>query len=63
MAKEKKKWIQGLDLKKGALRRELKVKKGKDIPVTKLEKAAKSKNPTLKKRAVLALNFRKMRKK
>jgi hypothetical protein len=61
--KKPKKWIQGMDLKKGALRKELGVKAGKDIPEKKLEKAAKSKDPVLKKRAVLAENFRKMRKK
>ncbi len=63
MAKEKKKWIQDMNLKKGALREELGVKKGKKIPTKKLAKAAKSSNPTLKKRAILAENFRKMNKK
>lgn len=61
--KADKKWIQKIDMKKGALRKELGAKKGKPIPKAKLEKAAKSKNPTLKKRAVLALNLRKMKKK
>jgi len=61
-AKKDKKWIQGMDLKKGALRSELGVKKGKKIPAKKLAKAAKSSNPLLKKRAVLAENFRKMKK-
>lgn len=63
MAKEKKKWIQGMDLKKGALRKELGVKEGEKIPAKKLAKAENSKNPVLKKRAVLAENFKKMRKK
>jgi hypothetical protein len=63
MAKEKKKWIQGMDLKKGALRKELGVKGDKKIPAKKLEKATHSKDPLLKKRAILAENFRKMRKK
>lgn len=39
---------------KGALRKALKVKKGEKIPESKLKKAEKSKNPTLKKRAFLA---------
>lgn len=63
MAAKKKKWIQGMDIKKGALREELGVKKGKKIPAKKLAKAANSKDPTLKKRAVLAENFRRMKKK
>lgn len=63
MAAKKKKWIQGMEMKKGALREELGVKEGKKIPAKKLAKAAKSKNPTLKKRAVLAENFKKMKKK
>jgi hypothetical protein len=40
---EKKKWIAGAIKKKGALRKSLHVKKGKDIPEAKLKKAAKSK--------------------
>lgn len=55
-------WMQKLHLKKGALRSELDVPKGKKIPAGKLEKAAHSSNPLLKKRAVLAENFRKARK-
>lgn len=61
--KKPKKWIQAAHIKKGALRKELGVKPGKDIPAKKLEKAAHSKDPLLKKRAVLAENFKKMRKK
>lgn len=53
------KWMQGLSLKKGALHRELGVPADKKIPAGKLEKAAHSSNPTLKKRAVLAETFRK----
>jgi hypothetical protein len=60
--KQPKKWIQGLDIKKGALRKELGVKSGKKIPSKKLEEATHSKDPLLKKRAVLAENFRKMKK-
>jgi len=59
MSKEK--WIQDMDLKKGALRKTLKVKKGEKIPEKKLEKAEKSKNPLTRKRAILAETFRKMK--
>jgi hypothetical protein len=61
MAKEK--WIQGMHMKKGALHEELGVKKGKKIPEKKLEKAEHSKNPKLKKRAILAETLKKMHKK
>lgn len=44
---------------KGKLRAKLGVKSGQDIPIKKLDKAAKSSNPTLKKEAVLAKTFRK----
>jgi hypothetical protein len=61
--KKPKKFIAKMDLKKGALRKELGAKPGKDIPAKKLAKAAKSSDPLTKKRAVLAENFRKMKKK
>jgi hypothetical protein len=48
------------NIKKGALRAKLKTPKGKNIPVSALNKAAKSKNPLTRKQAVLAKNFRKM---
>lgn len=57
----KKKWIQSAIQKSGALRKTLKIKKGKDIPVSKLEKAAKKKGTTGK-RARLALTLRKLNK-
>lgn len=60
MAKEK--WIQNMHMKKGALHEELGVPEGKKIPKAKIVKAAHSKNPTLKKRAVLAETLGKMRK-
>ena len=62
MKKSKKDWMGTLKIKKGALRKELGTPKGKKIPAGKLEKAAHSSNPLLKKRAVLAENFRKARK-
>lgn len=60
MAKEK--WIQDMHMKKGALHKELKVPEGKKIPEGKLKKAEHSKSPVLKKRAVLAETFKKMKK-
>ncbi len=50
-------------MKKGALHEQLHVKKGEKIPEKKLEKAEHSKNPLLKKRAVLAETLKKMKKK
>jgi hypothetical protein len=49
-----KKFIQKMHMKKGALHRSLGVPEGKKIPEAKIEKAEHSKNPTLRKRAVLA---------
>lgn len=56
------KWIQGAinPKHKGLLRKELHVKAGKDIPVSKLKKAEKSKSLKLKRRAILAMNLRKI---
>lgn len=63
MAK-KKKWIQSAinPQHKGKLRAALHVPKGQDIPASKLAKAAKSKNATLRKEAVLAETLRKTHK-
>ncbi len=44
----------------GALRAELHVKKGEKIPAKKLEKASKSSNPVLAKRANLAKTLKKL---
>lgn len=60
MAKDK--WIQKAIKEPGALRKSLGVKKGEDIPESKLKKAAKFKNPTTRKRAVLAETLKKMHK-
>lgn len=62
MAKDKK-WIQSAIKHPGALRKELHVKEGEKIPASKLKKAEHSKNPTLKKRAVLAETLKKISKK
>lgn len=56
------KWIQKAHIKKGALHEELGVPKGNKIPEAKLKKAEHSKNPKLKKRAVLAETLKKLRK-
>jgi hypothetical protein len=56
------KFIQKMHMKKNALHKALHVKKGEKIPEAKLEKAEHSKNPTLKKRAVLAETLKKMHK-
>ena len=62
MAKD---WIKGAIKKPGALRKTLGIKKGKDIPISKLKKAAKGEGVSKKteKRAELALTLKKMRKK
>lgn len=55
-----KKWMQNLDLKKGALRKTLGVKKGQKIPMEELNEAAKGEGVSKKtaKRARLAKVFR-----
>jgi len=60
MAKEK--WIQSAIEHPGALRKSLHVKEGEKIPASKLKKAEHSKNPTTRKRAVLAETLKKMHK-
>jgi len=61
----KKNWIQSAIKLPGALRKTLGAKKGEDIPVSKLKKAAAGKGVSKKteKRAELAVTLRKMRKK
>ena len=55
-------WIASAVRKPGALRKSLHVKKGKDIPESKLKKAENSKNPLTRKRAVLAETLKKFSK-
>ena len=55
-------WIEKMHMKKGALHKELNVPEGKKIPEKKLEKAEKSKNPTERKRAMLAETLKNMHK-
>lgn len=63
MGRERKNFIQDMHMKKGALHQELGVPKGQKIPETKLEKAEHSKNPKLRKRAVLAETLKGLSKK
>lgn len=58
----KEKFIQKAIKHPGALRKILHVKKGEKIPESKLKKAEHSKNPTTRKRAVLAETLKKMHK-
>ncbi len=58
--KSDKKWIQKAIKKPGALRKALGIKKGKKIPASKLNAAAK-KGGKLGQRARLAKTFKKMR--
>ena len=51
-------WIARAHLKKGALHQELGISMKKKIPMATLEKAAHSKNATLRHRAQFALNAR-----
>lgn len=62
MANEKTKWIQGAIKKPGALRKALKVPEGKKIPEKKLDKAAHSSDPLMRKRANLAKTLKKLHK-
>ena len=61
---KKTKWIQEAinPEKKGALHKAVAVPKGNTIPAKKLAKATHSKNPTLKKRAVLAETLKGLKK-
>ncbi len=54
MGRAKKNFIADAIKHPGALHRQLNVPKGEKIPEKKLKKAEHSKNPTLRKRAVLA---------
>ena len=58
--KSDKKWIQKANIKEGALSKKLGVPKDKNIPMSKLNKAAKSSDPKTRKQAVLAKTFKKM---
>ena len=57
------KWIaKAVGKNKGKLHRELGVKEGEKIPAKKMEKAAKSKNPTIRKEVALAKTLKKLHK-
>lgn len=57
------KWIQKATQNKGALHKKLGVKQGEKIPASKMNKAAKSKSPTVRKEVSLAKTLNKLRKK
>ncbi len=57
-----KKWIKDAVKHPGALHKALHVKEGDKIPAKKLEKAEHSKNPKVKKEAVLANTLKHMNK-
>jgi len=59
MGRERKNFMREAVKKPGALHRSLHIPMDKKIPEKTLEKAAHSKNPLMKKRAVLAETFRK----
>jgi hypothetical protein len=63
MAEKKEKWIADAVKHKGALHKSLHVKPGEKIPESKLKKAEHSKNPMVKKRAVLAETLKGFKKK
>lgn len=58
MSRSKKNFIADAIKHPGALRKSLHVKNGENIPQEKLERAEHSKNPKLRKRAVLAETLR-----
>ncbi len=60
MGRAKKNWIAGATKNKGALHRALGVPQGEKIPAAKLDKAAHSDNPTMRKRASLAKTLKKL---
>lgn len=57
----KKNWMAGAVKHPGALHRELGVPEGQKIPAAKLNAAANSNDPTLRKRATLAKTFARFR--
>lgn len=56
------KWIQKAIERPGSLRKSLHVPEGEKIPAKKLQKASHSDNPTLAKRANLAMTLKKLHK-
>jgi hypothetical protein len=65
MARNPEKWIKDAlpESSKGKLHKKLKIPAGEKIPDAKIMKAEKSKNPTLRKEAVLAQTLKGMRRK
>lgn len=60
VSRAKKNWIQGAIKHPGALHKALGVPQGENIPAAKLDKAAHSSNPTMRRRANLAKTLKKM---
>ena len=58
----KKDWIKGAIKRPGALRKKLKAKPGKKISKAALKKPTRSKNPTTRRQANLAITLGKLRK-
>lgn len=54
------KWIQGMDMNRGALHRALHVPEGEKIPAKKMEQAIHSKNPHVRKMAQTAKTLKKL---
>ncbi|MHA1353600.1 MAG: hypothetical protein ACTSR1_00310 [Candidatus Heimdallarchaeota archaeon] len=67
MATKKKKWIQSAKntggIKEGGLHKTLGIPAGEKIPLKKIRAAARSKNKKEKMQGILAITFRKMRRK
>ena len=61
-AKKPKDWIAGAIKHPGALHKKLGVPEGEKIPAKKMEKAAKSKNPTTRRQVTLARTLSGLRK-
>jgi len=62
MERKPKNFIKAAIKHPGALRKSLKIKQGEKIPEDKLDKATKSTNPILRKRAIFAKTLRGLRK-
>jgi len=58
-----KKWIQDAIKQPGSLHKALHIKKNEKIPMAKIKKAEHSKNPSLRKKAVLAETLKSFHKK
>jgi len=62
MSRSKKEWIKSAIKNPGSLHKSLHVPKENKIPMEKIKKAEKSKNPSLRKKAFLAETLKKINK-